>query len=151
MERFGDSLETVPVWFCEYPQGKDGACQGQVLKARVFSLMTKFDEFSLMNLPLGFVSSLFVRNPNAEDRVCRPRVPLSNIRPVAHLPSGADPPGKCVGANNKVLDGVKAEGETLEGSYLDPSHIEMLFLNLSHSYMLAFAHITLFSSTHFLN
>lgn len=102
-------------------------------------------------MPLGFPSSLFIRNPNAEDCVRRPRVPLFNIRPLAHLPPGADPPGKRARANNKVLDGVKAEGETLEGSSLDPSHIEMLFLNLSHLYMLAFAHITLFSSTHFLN
>ena len=102
-------------------------------------------------MPLGFPSSLFIRNPNAEDCVRRPRVPLFNIRPLAHLPPGADPPGKRARANNKVLDGVKAEGETLEGSSLDLSHIEMLFLNLSHLYMLAFAHITLFSSTHFLN
>ena len=102
-------------------------------------------------MPLGFLSSLFIRNPNAEDRVCRPRVPLFKIRPLAHLPPGANPPGKRARADDKVLDGVKAEGETLEGSSLDPSHIEVLFLNLSYSNMLAFAHITLFSSTHFLN
>lgn len=84
-------------------------------------------------MPLEFLSSSFIRNSNAEDRVCRPRAPLFDIRALAHLPPGSDPPGKCVGANNKVLDGVEAEGEALERSYLNPSQIEMLTQPLSCS------------------
>ena len=100
-------------------------------------------------MPLGFLSSLFFRDSNAEDSVCRPRAPPVDICPPAHLPSGSDPAGQCAGANNKVLDGVKAEGETLEGSYLNLNQIEMLFLNLSCLYTLTFARISLFSSTYF--
>ena len=99
-----------------------------------------------MEFASRFSGFLFLRNSNAEDRVCRPWAPLFNIRPPAYLPPGADPSGKCVGANDKILDGVKAEGETLGGSFLDPNQIEMLFLNLSCSYTLTFANITLFSS-----
>ncbi|XP_058406139.1 sodium/bile acid cotransporter 7 isoform X3 [Diceros bicornis minor] len=66
------------------------------------------------SLTLGFLSSLFVRNSNAEDSVCRPRAPLFNIRTPAHLPPGSDPSGKCAGANHKVLDGVKAEGSEVD-------------------------------------
>lgn len=104
-----------------------------------------------LNLPLDFLSSLLLRNSNAEDRVCRPRAPLSNICALAHIPSSSDPSGKCVGAHNKVLDGVKAEGETLERSHLNPNETEMLFLNFSSSYTLPFASIASSSSTYFLN
>ncbi|XP_027981088.1 sodium/bile acid cotransporter 7 isoform X4 [Eumetopias jubatus] len=66
------------------------------------------------SLTLDFLSSLFIRNSNAEDRVCRPRAPLPNICALAHIPPSSDPSGKCVGANNKVLDGVKAEGSEVD-------------------------------------
>ncbi|XP_055406379.1 sodium/bile acid cotransporter 7 isoform X10 [Bubalus kerabau] len=82
------------------------------------------DKFSLLlvlfiicSIQLSFMLLTFIystRNPNAEDRVCRPRVPLFNIRPLAHLPPGANPPGKRARANNKVLDGVKAEGSEID-------------------------------------
>ncbi|XP_032711457.1 sodium/bile acid cotransporter 7 isoform X1 [Lontra canadensis] len=66
------------------------------------------------SLTLDFLSSLLLRNSNAEDRVCGPRAPLSNICALAHIPSSSDPSGKCVGAHNKVLDGVKAEGSEVD-------------------------------------
>lgn len=74
-----------------------------------------------LNLRLDFLSSFPIRNSNAEDRVRRPQPPLSNIRALAHIPPSSDPSGKCVGANDKVLDGVKAEGKTLARSYLNPN------------------------------
>ncbi|XP_069412855.1 sodium/bile acid cotransporter 7 isoform X3 [Ovis canadensis] len=73
--------------------------------------------FIICSIQLSFMLLTFIfstRNPNAEDRVRRPRVPLFNIRPLAHLPPGADPPGKRARANNKVLDGVKAEGSEID-------------------------------------
>uniref|UniRef100_A0A4W2FAZ8 Sodium/bile acid cotransporter 7 n=1 Tax=Bos indicus x Bos taurus TaxID=30522 RepID=A0A4W2FAZ8_BOBOX len=82
------------------------------------------DKFSLLlvlfiicSIQLSFMLLTFIystRNPNAEDRVCRPRVPLFNIRPLAHLPPGANPPGKRARADDKVLDGVKAEGSEID-------------------------------------
>lgn len=64
-----------------------------------------------LNVPLDFLP-LSLRNPHAEDRVRRPRAPLPDLRPSAHLPPGADPPGQRAGAHDKVLDGVAAEGGT---------------------------------------
>lgn len=86
-----------------------------------------------LNVPLDFLP-LSIRNPNAEDRVRRPRAPLLNLSPSAHLPPGADPPGERAGAHNQVVDGVAAEGGTPDRSYLDPSQIEMLFLSVSCSH-----------------
>lgn len=95
------------------------------------------------------LSALLNRDPDAEDSVRRPRASLADIPALAYLPPGSDPPGKCVGANYKVLDGVEAEGETLERSDLDPDPTEMLFLDLndSYAYFLLMGH---YSSIHVL-
>uniref|UniRef100_A0A7N5KFQ1 Solute carrier family 10 member 7 n=1 Tax=Ailuropoda melanoleuca TaxID=9646 RepID=A0A7N5KFQ1_AILME len=71
----------------------------------------------IFSVQLSFMLLTFLfstRNSNAEDRVCGPRAPLPNICALAHLPPSSDPPGKCVGANNKVLDGVKTEGSEVD-------------------------------------
>lgn len=73
--------------------------------------------FIIFSIQLSFMLLTFIfstRNSNAEDSVCGPRAPLFNIRPLAHLPPGSDPSGKCFGANNQVLDGVKTEGSEVD-------------------------------------
>ncbi|XP_059553881.1 sodium/bile acid cotransporter 7 isoform X2 [Myotis daubentonii] len=73
--------------------------------------------FIIFSIQLGFMLLTFIfstRNPDAEDRVRRPRAPLLNLRPSAHLPPGADPPGQRAGAHDKVVDGVAAEGSEVD-------------------------------------
>lgn len=140
MNGFDGSWETLPFQFCEGTRGNTARTYSRVpdLMEDVFHLRTDW-------ICLSIPSSLSVRNSYAEDSVCRPRAPLFDIRAAAHLPPSPDPAGECAGANHKVLDGVEAEGETLERSHLNPNQIEVLLLRLSSSCLFTFASTFSFS------
>ncbi|GAB1293340.1 Sodium/bile acid cotransporter 7 [Apodemus speciosus] len=91
-----------------------GVVSSSVLLMIIYT--TFCDTFSNPNIDLDKLSLVLILfiivswNPNAEDSVCRSRASLADIRALANVPPSSDPPGKCVSANNKVVDGVKAEG-----------------------------------------